>query len=344
MNTIKYISLALILSGLWSCEDGALDPVVRPGSAPVISNPGPGTSFVLSESQASSILTTIEWSAADFGFQAGVSYNVQLDMAGNNFADAVTLGTVAGISLDVTQDKINNILLSSGIEEAIPVNIEIRVRASVSPEVERLTSDPVALTVTPFIVEVVYPQLQVPGGYQGWDPSNNNTVIFSVRSDLKYEGFIYFPDDNTEFKYTDGPTWDVNYGDDGADGTLENGSSNIIAPQAGLYRLSVNLNDLTHSFTRTIWGVLGDATPGGWDTDQDMSYDPATGILSVTLNLTAGEIKFRANDAWDINFGDDGANGSVEYNGANIAITEAGNYTIELILSVAKYRYRLTKN
>ena len=68
--------------------------------------------------------------------------------------------------------------------------------------------------------------------------------------------------------------------------------------------------------------------------------------MTITLNLTAGEMKFRANDAWDINFGDDGANGSLEYGGANIAIASAGNYTITLDLKGGggKYTYTVKKN
>ena len=49
-------------------------------------------------------------------------------------------------------------------------------------------------------------------------------------------------------------------------------------------------------------------------------------------------------DTWDIDFGDTGGNKTLEYGGDNIVITEAGNYTIELILTVAEYRYSITKN
>jgi hypothetical protein len=34
----------------------------------------------------------------------------------------------------------------------------------------------------------------------------------------------------------------------------------------------------------------------------------------------------------------------MEYGGANIAIAEAGNYTIELILSTPIYTYKVIKN
>jgi hypothetical protein len=86
----------------------------------------------------------------------------------------------------------------------------------------------------------------------------------------------------------------------------------------------------TYTAVATDWGVIGSATPGGWDNDTDMTYDPETGIWSVTLDLIDGAFKFRANDGWDINLGGDLNN--LSYNGSDIPITE-GNYTITLDLS-----------
>src|SRR5690606_6092054 len=107
---------------------------------------------------------------------------------------------------------------------------------------------------------IVYPQLQVPGSHQGWDPANPNTVIYSAGVNDQYEGYIYFADPNTEYKFTQGASWDVNWGDDGADGTLDPGGANIMAATAGMYRLNVNLASLTHTQTRTDWGLIGSAT------------------------------------------------------------------------------------
>jgi uncharacterized protein involved in high-affinity Fe2+ transport len=56
-------------------------------------------------------------------------------------------------------------------------------------------------------------------------------------------------------------------------------------------------------------------------------------------------MKFRANNAWDYNLGDTGANGTMEYGGDNIKVPSAGNYTITLDLSSPRnYKYSLTKN
>lgn len=188
-----------------------------------------------------------------------------------------------------------------------------------------------------------YPVIYVPGDYQEptWDPANS-TQLASVNSDGTYEGYIYV-EAGKQFKFTDGPSWDVNYGDDGMDGTLEAGGANIAPAETGYYKLNVNLNDLTYTMVKTEWGVIGDGTAGGWDTDQNMTYDPETKLWSAMLDLTAATIKFRANDGWDINYGDDGPNGILEAGGANIPVPEAGTYVITMKLGTPDYTYTLER-
>ncbi|MCC6460937.1 MAG: SusE domain-containing protein [Saprospiraceae bacterium] len=338
------VLFAALLIG--SCGKGEFDPlpVLKVGDAPALTAPDSAASIVLLEANANDPFV-FTWTAADFNFDAAVSYTVEVDKAGNNFADPVTIGTSNGLSLDnALVSKVNNILVSKGFPGEEPGNVEVRLAAKVNPEVPTVYSSAVPVTITPYTVVIVYPKLQVPGSYQGWNPADENTVIFSAKSDSKFEGFIYFKDPNSEFKYTDGPSWDTNYGDTGADGSLEKNGDNIKLADAGMYRLNANLNDLTHSFVKTDWGLIGSATPDQWNSDQNMTYDPVANKWTITLNLVAGEIKFRANDDWAINFGDDGANKSLEYGAANIAVAEDGNYTIDLILSGAVYTYKIKKN
>jgi hypothetical protein len=75
-----------------------------------------------------------------------------------------------------------------------------------------------------------------------------------------------------------------------------------------------------------------------------MTWDATNLNLTVTMDMTAGEFKFRANDAWDINYGKSDKDGIIGGNNDNIAIDEAGNYTIVLDLSHAVYTYSITKN
>lgn len=91
------------------------------------------------------------------------------------------------------------------------------------------------------------------------------------------------------------------------------------------------------------WGLIGSATPNGWDDpDTNLEYDLATKTYSYTGPLKVGEYKFRLDDKWDTNYGDNGDDLSLEAGGANIPVTVAGNYTI-IVDFVAK-KYTITKN
>ena len=184
-------------------------------------------------------------------------------------------------------------------------------------------------------------RIYAPGGYQGWDPAKANTFS-SPNDDGKFEGYIYFAEP-AEFKFTTGPNWDENFGDDGDNGTLEQNGSNLKVEEAGFYKVSVDIPGRKYTITKTTWGLIGSATPKGWDSDTDMKYDAVTNSWSITISLTAGVVKFRANDSWDLNYGDNGANASLEEGGSDINIPSAGTYFIKLFLDKPNYSYQLEK-
>jgi hypothetical protein len=200
-----------------------------------------------------------------------------------------------------------------------------------------------SVIVAPNPGNTTYPVIYVPGAYQDWTPATA-MQLSSPNNDNTYEGYVYFPDDARAFKFTVGPDWSVNFGDTGADGTLEaNAPDNLEVPEAGLYKINVDLTNLTYTLLKTDWGVIGSATPNGWDSDQDMTYDPAENALTIMLDLIPGEIKFRANNDWGLNYGDNGADALLEEGGANIAIAGGGTYTIKLYLDKPDYTYSLER-
>jgi starch-binding outer membrane protein SusE/F len=133
-----------------------------------------------------------------------------------------------------------------------------------------------------------------------------------------------------EFKFRGTPSWSINYGCTAADGkTLDRDGSNIPIATAGDYAITLDLSHPNaYTFSANTWGVIGSATADGWNSDQKMSWDAANGVFTITMALTAGEIKFRANSGWDVNLG--GSTSALTQNGSNIAIDAAGNYKITL--------------
>jgi len=78
------------------------------------------------------------------------------------------------------------------------------------------------------------------------------------------------------------------------------------------------------------WGLVGDATTNGWDGPDMEMYETASNTYAIYANLNAGEMKFRFDEDWGNNYGDDNTDGSLEAGGANIPIATAGTYYITL--------------
>lgn len=173
--------------------------------------------------------------------------------------------------------------------------------------------------------------IYVPGNHQGWNPGAA-PALWCPNFDGVYTGFSNL---NGDFKFTRVRGWDSEYNfthfTTFSTGLSQGDGTNIKMATSGFYYLKADVaaGSLTATQTKT-WGIIGPAQAGGWDTDTDMTWNAEKGCwYAAGVTLAAGEMKFRANDAWDINVG--GEFGNLVENGGNIAV-EAGTYDIELYL------------
>lgn len=180
-----------------------------------------------------------------------------------------------------------------------------------------------------------------------WSPENS--VNMRMVENGIYDTYQYITAAGGGFKFV--PTkagWSGNLGaSKETTGMLAPDGDNLTVAKDGFYRVRLNMNTYTYEVSETNWGIIGDATPGGWGDDTNMTLKSnAKGEYTWAADITLkdGKIKFRANDGWDINLGDNGADGSLEYGGADIPVT-AGNYRVELILkSATGFTYTISKN
>lgn len=186
----------------------------------------------------------------------------------------------------------------------------------------------VTLDMNNLTYTVQKPVLYMAGDANGWAQID----YLSGEDGVNYTGFMYL--NQNGFKFCTQQNWDgTNYG---ATYFSKEGDNIIMTEEAGYYKVEVDLSAKTYTLTPiTTIGVIGDATEGGWDADQNMTYVPYNsetkepGYWEIKdINLTAGTIKFRANDAWDISWGGD-INSLTTNNGGNITV-DAGTYDIKL--------------
>lgn len=175
----------------------------------------------------------------------------------------------------------------------------------------------------------------------GWDADTdleqnpNNPSLWSAN--------ITFTDGEAKFRAED--DWAVNWGaEDFPMGTAVLEGPNIPVV-AGEYNVQFNSATGEYNFAPPISifetvGIIGDGTGLGWDEDIDMYVDPAQpDQWTVQLHLTTGEVKFRANNAWDVNWGDDGfPTGTATEGGPNIPVFE-GDWEITFNATTGVYSF-----
>lgn len=364
MKNITKSIIALFAVVALSCnvEDVQDRPVVEGVDSPVLTAPTSGAAYVLSPANASAQAERFTWTSANYGGDVEIVYTVEIDLKGNEFKTPKELASRKSENqASVSVETMNNAALALKSTPFAPGEFEVRVKSTVGTEV--MFSNVVGIVVTPYTTE--NPKLWVPGGYakasgypNNWDPATSPMLSASGYGKVDFEGYINFAaftgaNEEDQYKFTSFPEWKGEYAAGTAPGTIAASGANFKIPAGGYYLMEVDTEKLTYKATRTSWAVTGSGTPLSWPAgpdgtpgqDHDMAYNPTTKVWTVTLNLTAAEIKFRANDDWKVNYGDKGADGILDFNSDNIKVASAGNYTITLDLSSPRnYKYTLTKN
>ena len=172
------------------------------------------------------------------------------------------------------------------------------------------------------------PVLYMAGDANGWATND----YLAGEDGVHFTGFMYL--NQNGFKFCTQPEWKgTNYG---ADFNTAGDAANITMTEpAGYYKVDVDLSAKTYTLIPiTTIGIIGSASPNGWDSDVDMTYVPYNAETkelgyweAKDITLASGEIKFRANDDWAINWGGDV--NALTQGGGNIAVEE-GTYDIKL--------------
>ena len=225
--------------------------------------------------------------------------------------------------------KVKSTELVSAVENLYGKNGDLhKVAVTVTDKVKLVRGEGFSLTqnvtasvtcVAPAFTQYLY----MSGDANGWSFSN---PLYSAAGDGKYTGFMYL--NQNGFKFATQQDWN---GTDYGTGLVEKGSNIVMTEPAGFYKGDVDLTSqaLTYTAINRV-GVIGSATAGGWDSDQAMTYNAAEKCWEIKgITLTEGEMKFRANNAWELDWG--GSLADITYKGGNIKVA-AGKYNIKLYL------------
>lgn len=248
MKTLKtllaFVTLAFVFA---SCEDDAAKATLKSNVTPNELQTPSSDSYILTLSDKDNTLETFEWTATDFGFPASVTYSLQIDVASNNFADAVEVASTNSLEAAVNVGELNDILLGLGLTPEDAADIEIRVVSTINDNVPPVYSNVKTIEVAAYATS--FPPIYGMGAaLKGWGPWPDNAVEWQSSEFKKYETVTYFTKGQT-FRWFAQLDW----GPTGynfpffttVDPVFENandGDSNLkVAGATGWYKVNVDL-------------------------------------------------------------------------------------------------------
>ena len=330
----KLTYLTALFAFIYSCDD--VERVYYNDAAETVLSLS-DDNLVLNEENAVNEVLTLTWTEPDFGFSAAALYSVQIDVQGGDFSNPQIISVGGAFDKTFTVEELNAKLLSLSMlpnEEGVA---SFRIKATLS-EYQEIYSNTVNITVTPYSSLLdLSTSLGVVGSATpgGWGNENILDLPFYTTATTNvYVAYVTLR--NGEIKFRNNNDWSENWGDDGADGTLDSYGANI-AVSAGTYKIEVNFSSMTYTMEEYSWGIVGSATTNGWGgPDMMFHYNSFQDDWRAVVTLGDGEVKFRFNNDWGVNYGDDGADGTMEANGANIAVS-AGHYLVTMNLNTQSY-------
>lgn len=346
---IKYIAATCLgIVFLNSCSDDDSIIKLNPASfvAPAITSTA--TTVNLSEDTQAETAYVFKWNPADYGINTTPSYSIQLTKDANSFTNAKILTSTLNHTFSVDGTTLNTFLVDQ-LELAAGQETTVRYRIVSSLGTfgaEPLYSETRTLTLTPFSTNLSTPW-GVVGTINNWG-ATPDTPFWKTTTPNVLEAYVTLASGDL-IKFRPNNAW---VGDVGGNGTVTPtptgfegsiGGDNITVPTAGNYKITLNLNNNTYQAVFFQWGLVGTATPKGWDGPdaQLLSFD---GIHEVwyanNIVLKNGEFKIRQNNAWALAYGLGAAAGTLtSTNGGNIPVT-AGTYN--LIVDMKNLTYSLT--
>lgn len=328
MKILKYLPIVAAALLSFSCQE-----VEKTYAAPADEVQAPvlnAHADIVVEEATLSNNVTFTWSEVDYGYPAQITYSLYVVYGGAE----VQLGQSFTTSYTMSKEALNNLLVDEkGL--ALPADevseISLYVTSALSNNVNSAAytkkSETITLKVTTIAATTapwVRRYIHVPGNHQGWAPDTAPILWETGEDSYKFEGLVYLVNAenasaNVEFKFTQGPNWDVNLG--GSVDAMTPGGDNIVieAANSGAYWITVEtVEDFSTGSVKLrkagAVNVIGTAV-GGWDVANDFALtctDVNGQVWSgVCDNCTGGEFKFRLtggdfdSNPWEMNWGGD---------------------------------------
>lgn len=356
-NTYWITALSLLI--LAACTDDIDKPTLNDSStfaAPVLKNAATKPGVELLPENAAVDFEKFEWERAKYGIQLSTQYVLEIDK-NEDFSSPQILAESVTDSTVVSVENLNDAMLTLGLPAFQESTFYLRIKSSiVGIENTPLYSQKITRTATTYQTSECgnFCSIGIIGDATagGWDIDTDLRLADPTKVDKSTWTTTLYLIGGNKVKFRASDDWADNWGGPTfASGTGIKNGSDIVVPASGYYKVS--FNDQTGAYTFTAQttpeyptvGIIGSGTPGGWDTDTDLTKDPTNPhVWTGTITFTEGEAKFRANNAWEANWGSNiYPSGVGVKDGANIPV-KAGTYAVRFNDATGEYAITPTAN
>lgn len=358
--SILFLAFIALLSFSACTQDDDIVFVAQPDPEGIQFSNSFQNTYVLPSGNPDNLAERFVWNEVDFDAPTTITYELQ-GSADEAFGDFMVIGSTDNNNLGVSIGQMRDLAEDAGLDN--DPETEAPNTGSVYFKVRAFAGDGEGNALEEFsetiALNVELPEAEEEGEAPkmelflvgdateaGWDPANNNTPLFrdgENESVYYFEGRFAGGGDIEGFKFLQTTAWQPQWGLSNGELTnsdiLGNDPNAFPVEDDAYYSLMVNVDEMTYTWeeidesaaeVQTNIGIIGDATPGAWDDDTDMTqseFNPHIWYIEG-IELTDGEAKFRADDAWDLDWG--GAtpvSGETTVAGPNIPVS-AGTYDV----------------
>jgi hypothetical protein len=298
----KIFSFLNFLLGLFvfvSCTDDSPTAIVKDNVVSNSLDALSSSSYVLSSDNAADVFQEFKWTAPDYGFDAAITYTLQIDKAENNFANALELLTTGDLSGSLNVFEINKKLLDLGLTADEEASVEVRVKSVVNTNVAAVYSNSRQFSVTPYATS--FPPIYIVGDAQSWDLAkavkvkNTAPSVYVTTANFVNNGTFRFfatPDWSAQtwnWTFFSGGTVDANLAN-----AADNDSNFRFVGESGTYKITVSTKDKTivmEAVATPTLLMLGDAQGWNFSNAVELTW-LGGGHFQATSDFSAGIFRF----------------------------------------------------
>ena len=351
MKLFRKISGLIVIISLLTfaaCDKTDVPATHQEGTASVLSSSSSNIAPLPADSNNTAL--TLSWTNPQYATDTtNYKFIIEIDSTGKNFAKADSRTVTGKLTTSFIAKELNTLLLNRGYAFNIPVDMDVRLKASYGNNNELKLSNVLKIRMTPYKIP---PKIALPAsgrlfivgsGTAGGDATGWNNPVpvpsqeFSRLDETTWGGVFQLTGGKSYLLLpTNNNVWDIKYGGTGnnnsnnVDGdNFKVGGSDLKTPaSSGMYKIIFDFQQ--GKFTVTPYGgtlasalfIVGDATPGGWDNPAPaLSTQTFTRVNSslfeLTIPLNAGKsyLFLPVAGSWNDKYGGMGANNTNNVNG-----------------------------